>query len=73
MSAGQQFVVYICEDGRVETHGGPYTPMKAREVRDAMRSHVDRENYRDWNIPEDTLSVETVTREKLRELRTGAR
>lgn len=70
-SAGvtQKFVVYHLEDGGVRTHGGPYPPMKAKEVTEAMQSHVDRNNHRDWNIPEETTAVEAVTREELRELR----
>lgn len=67
--ATKKFVVYILEDGRIDTHGGPYPPMKAREVTESMQSHVDRGDYASWNIPEETETVEAVTREKLRVLR----
>lgn len=65
----KRFVIYICEDGRVETHGGPYPPIKAEEIRDSMRSHISNENYSSWSIPEDTIYVGSVTRETLRDLK----
>lgn len=57
----QWYVVYVDGQGEyLETHGGPYTPQKSREVRDAMQSHIDRVNYSDWSIPQDTTTAKRV-------------
>lgn len=66
----QRFVVYLDGESHwIGTHGGPYAPVKARELRGSMESHIARGNYRDWSIPEDAEKVEAVTREELRELK----
>lgn len=62
----QQYVLYELESGDRELHGGPYAPMKAREVRQAMAQHVDR-GSRDWQVPEDAVDVVTVPRSEYRQ------
>ena len=63
-SAGgtERFVIFILDDGWPVTHGGPYPPTDAREIRDAMRKHKDNGNYNSWNIPENTEYIGSVTR-----------
>jgi len=58
------YVVYLLENGKSQTHGGPYVQDKAREVRDAMKKHVSNDQYREWRIPEDTVHVVAVTKDR---------
>lgn len=65
----KKYVVYLLPGDNYRVHGGPYTPMKAREVRRSMEKHIENGNHRDWNIPEETEEVKALTREELTELK----
>lgn len=65
-----KFVVYLNDGGEwVGTHGGPYTPSKAREVRQSMENHIERGNHRSWSIPKSAKAVKCVSVTELRDLK----
>lgn len=55
----QQYVLFELESGERELHGGPYPPMKAREVKRAMAGQIDT-GADAWEIPDGATGVECV-------------
>lgn len=61
----QMNVVCLTSTGQPCTHGGPYSSDKAREVRDAMRMHIQNGNHSDWSLPSDTERVVVMSSDRL--------
>lgn len=56
----REYIVFELEDGSTEIGGGPYPPMKAREMHQALHNHVRNGHHSGWDIPEEAVNAKRV-------------